>query len=213
MKLLIIDDHPIVRSGIETLIRQNDSDLIIAQAANAEDAMRMLDEQADFKVAILDLQMPGMSGLDAISTISGKCPELKIIVLSMSDSPHDVRSAFARGARGYVPKSAGPNTLLLAIRIVTNGERYVPPLILEEQPVPFRSGPRSPPRDAVDLPLTRRQIEVLRYLTDGAPNKVIANRLGLSEKTVKAHVSAIFKALNVLNRTQAATAARDAGIL
>ncbi|HDR8969306.1 response regulator [Burkholderia vietnamiensis] len=213
MKILIVDDHPILRDGVAALLRQNGEDVTVAQAGNADDAMRMLDQSADFDAIVLDLKLPGMNGLDAISAFAGKCPQLQIIVLSTSEDAADVRAAFARGALGYVPKSAGPHTVLSAIRMVLDGERYVPPLMLDDSSSAASGSPRPAPATRSAGPLTQRQIEVLRYVAEGVPNKVIADRLNLSEKTVKAHVTAIFKALNVLNRTQAAAAARKAGLL
>lgn len=212
MKILIVDDHPILRDSVAALLRQNDDGVTVAQAGNADDAMRMIDQCADFDAVVLDLKLPGLNGLDAISAIAGKRPELRIIVLSTSEDAGDVRAAFVRGALGYVPKSADPRTVLAAIRMVLNGERYVPPLVLDEQPSAAPDGLRPAP-GGINGPLTQRQIEVLRYVAEGVPNKVIADRLDLSEKTVKAHITAIFKALNVLNRTQAAAAARKAGLL
>ncbi|AOJ99064.1 response regulator [Burkholderia vietnamiensis] len=213
MKILIVDDHPILRDGVAALLRQNGEDVTVAQAGNADDAMRMLDQSADFDAIVLDLKLPGMNGLDAISAFAGKCPQLQIIVLSTSEDAADVRAAFARGALGYVPKSAGPHTVLSAIRMVLDGERYVPPLMLDDSSSAASGSPRPAPATRSAGPLTQRQIEVLRYVAEGVPNKVIADRLNLSEKTVKAHVTAIFKALHVLNRTQAAAAARKAGLL
>ncbi|MGS0893219.1 response regulator [Burkholderia stagnalis] len=212
MKILIVDDHPVLRDGVEALLHQSHAGAIVAQASSADDAMRLLDQQADFDVVVLDLKMRGTDGLEAIKAIASKRPELQIIVLSSSENPHDVRAAFAHGALGYVPKSAAPHTLVSAITMVLNGERYVPPLVLDEQAVQD-PGEAARPSSGVTHALTQRQIEVLHQLAEGVPNKVIADRLGLSEKTVKAHVTAIFKSLNVLNRTQAAAAGRKAGLL
>ncbi|KAB0686332.1 response regulator [Burkholderia territorii] len=213
MKILIVDDHPVLRDGVAALLCQNDEDLTVAQVGNADEAMQILGQDSEVDAVVLDLRMPGMNGLEAISTIAGIRPEVQIIVLSTSEDPGDVRAAFARGALGYVPKSAGPHTVLSAIKMVLNGERYVPPLVLDELLSPSADDSRNlAPSPASGL-LTQRQIEVLRYLADGVPNKVIADKLDLSEKTVKAHVTAIFRALNVLNRTQAAAAARKAGLL
>ncbi|KVK93180.1 response regulator [Burkholderia territorii] len=213
MKILIVDDHPVLRDGVAALLCQNDEDLTVAQVGNADEAMQILGQDSEVDAVVLDLRMPGMNGLEAISTIAGIRPEVQIIVLSTSEDPGDVRAAFARGALGYVPKSAGPHTVLSAIKMVLNGERYVPPLVLDELLSPSGDDSRNlVPSPAGGL-LTQRQIEVLRYLADGVPNKVIADKLDLSEKTVKAHVTAIFRALNVLNRTQAAAAARKAGLL
>ncbi|MBU9434550.1 response regulator [Burkholderia multivorans] len=209
MKILIVDDHPVLRDGVEALLRRNDAALAVVQAASADDAMQMLDQHADIDAIVLDLKMRGTSGVDAIAALARARPALQIIVLSSSEDPRDVRAAFAHGALGYVPKSASPHTLLSAIVMVLNGERYVPPLLLDDG----AAYTIEPPRQATGAPLTPRQIEVLRYLAEGVPNKVIADRLGLSEKTVKAHITAIFRTLHVLNRTQAAAAGRKAGLI
>jgi DNA-binding NarL/FixJ family response regulator len=123
-----------------------------------------------------------------------------------------VRSALANGALGYVPKSAADHTLLSAIRVVLNGDVYVPPFVMV-QTTPTQSGAlKSAARP--DRPvLTDRQIEVLQRISTGQLNKIIAAELGLSEKTVKSHITAIFKALNVMNRSQAAAAGREAGLI
>ncbi|WP_254608082.1 response regulator [Burkholderia lata] len=209
MKILIVDDHAILRDGVEMLLRRGDGDTVVVQANSADDAVRLLDEHADLDAIVLDLKLQGMDGLDALSVFATMRPGLPVIVLSSSEDPGAVRSAFAQGAMGYVPKSASPRTLLSAIRIALNGERYVPPLLLDDP------APRPPDGAAAarGSTLTQRQVEVLRYLAEGVPNKVIADKLGLSEKTVKAHITAIFKALNVINRTQAAAAGRKAGLL
>ncbi|CAB5281341.1 two component LuxR family transcriptional regulator [Burkholderia multivorans] len=209
MKILIVDDHPVLRDGVEALLRRNDAALAVLQAASADDAMQMLDQHADIDAIVLDLKMRGTSGVDAIAALARARPALQIIVLSSSEDPRDVRAAFAHGALGYVPKSASPHTLLSAIVMVLNGERYVPPLLLDDG----AAYTIEPPRQAAGAPLTPRQIEVLRYLAEGVPNKVIADQLGLSEKTVKAHITAIFRTLHVLNRTQAAAAGRKAGLI
>jgi DNA-binding NarL/FixJ family response regulator len=213
MKILIVDDHAILRDGVEMLLRQEDGGTVVVQASNADDAMLMLDRHTDLDAIVLDLKLQGMDGLEALALFSHKRPGLPVIVLSSSEDLGAVRHAFAQGAMGYVPKSAGPRTLLSAIRIALNGERYVPPLLLDEHAAPPTDGTANPPPAWRDSTLTQRQIEVLRHLAEGVPNKVIADKLGLSEKTVKAHITAIFKALNVINRTQAAAAGRKAGLI
>jgi DNA-binding NarL/FixJ family response regulator len=135
-----------------------------------------------------------------------------VIVLSSSEEPRDARRALAQGALGYVSKSASQHTLISAIKLVLQGEIYVPPLILNETGGSGHAAPFSRNADT-GPPLTPRQIEVLRRLSEGQPNKIIARELGLSERTVKAHITAIFKALNVVNRTQAAAVGRHAGLI
>jgi DNA-binding NarL/FixJ family response regulator len=212
MKILIADDHPVLREGLGALLRQAGPDTAIVEAKHAAEALRLAEEHLDLDIVVLDLMMPGMDGLSAIAAFGQARPDLPVIVLSSSENPYDVRRALAQGALGYVPKSASQRTLLSAIKMVLNGEIYVPPLLLDEPPAAAkptfqrRSGPGG------EL-LTERQIDVLKRLGTGEPNKIIARELDLSEKTVKAHITAIFKALDVVNRTQAAAVARETGLI
>jgi two-component system, NarL family, nitrate/nitrite response regulator NarL len=212
MKLLVVDDHPVLRGGLSALLLQIENDVVVLQAGSAEEGLALAAETSDLDIVILDIAMPGMNGFQAIAEFGRLRPELPVIVLSSSESPKDVRQALAQGALGYVPKSANQHTLLAAVRLVMNGDLYVPPLILDDADAarltPFRS------RESAEKPvLTDRQVAVLRSVSEGRSNKEIAFKLGLSEKTVKAHITAIFKILNVINRTQAATAGRENGLI
>ncbi len=211
MKLLIVDDHPVLREGLAALLRQTGPDTAIVQAENATMALGLLDQHPDLDVVVLDLMMPGIGGMAAITEFGRKRPDLPVIVLSSSEDPHEARRALALGALGYVPKSAGQHTLISAIELVMKGEIYIPPLILTEGS--RRGGSQHASVIGSTASLTERQVDVLRRLSAGQPNKVIAYELELSEKTVKAHITAIFKALNVVNRTQAAAIGREAGII
>ena len=157
---------------------------------------------------MLDLMMPGMAGMTAIREFGKRRADVPVIVLSSSEDPDDVRHALAAGALGYVPKSASPQTLVSALRFVLLGNIYVPPFILDQvsnladETAAAGTGAALAPR------LTDRQVEVLRLVCQGYSNKEIGRLLGLSDKTVKTHITAIFKALNVSNRTQAASVAR-----
>jgi len=211
MKLLVVDDHPVVREGLVALLRQAGPDTVVVQAGSAAEALQQIEANPDLDIVILDLVMPGTGGLPAIAAFGRIRPDLPVIILSSSEDPQDARRALAQGALGYVPKSASQHVLLSAIRLVLNGDRYVPPLILNEV---ANARPAQPSRRGENGEiLTERQIEVLRRLSVGQPNKIIALDLDLSEKTVKAHVTAIFKALDVVNRTQAAVAGREAGLI
>jgi two-component system nitrate/nitrite response regulator NarL len=212
MKLLIVDDHPFLRDGLAALLMQIGPDTTVLQAREANEGIAMVDNHLDLDVVILDLAMPGMEGLQALSEFGRKRPDLPVIVLSSSEDPRDVRRALASGALGYVPKSASQHVLLSAIRLVLNGDLYVPPLILDEK---FNTNVRRTTNTEGESSrlLTARQIEILTLLSEGKPNKTIAATLALSEKTVKTHITAIFKALNVVNRTQAAAAGREQGII
>jgi two-component system, NarL family, nitrate/nitrite response regulator NarL len=212
MKVLIVDDHPVVRDGVATLLRQMGTDTTVLEAGGAAQALALVAEHADLDVVILDIVMPGLDGFGAIAEFGRVRPELPVIVLSSSEDAQIVRQAFAHGALGYVPKSASRHTLLSAIHLVMSGEIYLPALILNETDS-RKIAPGSVENARSPSALTDRQIEVLRLMAEGRTNLAIALELGLSEKTVKAHVTAIFKALNVLNRTQAATFARENGLI
>lgn len=212
MKLLVVDDHPVLRGGLCALLQQLGNEVIVLQASNAEDGLELVTQNPDLDIVLLDIAMPGMDGLKAIAEFGRLRPELPVVVLSSSESPKDVRGALAQGALGYIPKSANQHTLLAAVRLVMNGDLYVPPLILDEADAARLTHFRS--TESVGKPLlTDRQVSVLRAISEGRSNKEIAFELTLSEKTVKAHITAIFKILNVINRTQAAATGRKNGLI
>jgi DNA-binding NarL/FixJ family response regulator len=207
MKFLVVDDHPILREGLASLLQQAADGNQVVLASDSAEGLRLAALHADLDLVLLDLAMPGMDGMRAIAAFGQQRPALPVVVLSSSEDPEDVHSALSAGALGYVPKSAPAHTLLAALNLVLAGEVYVPPLLLNRprHAVSPTAGAEGPAR------LTERQIEVLRLLSAGESNKEIGLKLGLSEKTVKAHVTAIFRSLHVVNRTQAASAARKAG--
>jgi two-component system nitrate/nitrite response regulator NarL len=212
MNVLVVDDHPVLREGIAALLRQAGPDTVVLQEGDVAGALKLAVERLDLDVIVLDLMMPGMGGMQAIAEFGRVRADVPVIVLSSSEDPRDARKALAQGALGYVPKSASQHTLVSAIRLVLNGEIYVPPLILNEIG-DARQRQFGGPGGSRSATLTERQIDVLKRLSAGQPNKVIARDLDLSEKTVKAHITAIFKALNVVNRTQAALVGREAGLI
>lgn len=209
MKVLVVDDHSIVRQGLAALLRQEGPDTEVVHAADQREGLEAVEAHPDLDAVLLDLNMPGGSGMGAIGEFGRRRPTLPIIILSSSEDPGDVRRALSLGALGYVPKSASPETLLSAVRLVLSGAVYVPPLVLDSQPAPAAFSSSTPGGSA----LTPRQVEVLQALSNGLSNKEIGLKYNLSEKTVKAHVGAIFRSLNVVNRTQAANAARGAGLI
>ena len=210
MNILLVDDHPVLRDGLSTLLAHALVGTTVIQAESVATAVARIVAQPDLDLVILDYLMPVVGGRAAITEVGRARPDLPIIVYSSSENPDDARHALAAGALGYVPKSATPNVLLTAINMVLAGEVYVPPLVLH--PAPASAGVK--PDTPVDLrSLTARQIDVLNLISQGYPNKIIAAQLALSEKTVKAHITAIFKALNVVNRTQAARIGRSTGLI
>jgi two-component system nitrate/nitrite response regulator NarL len=212
MNVLVVDDHPVLREGIAALLRQAGPDTVVHQGGDVAGGLQLAADRPDLDVIVLDLMMPGIGGMEAIAEFGRIRPDVPVIVLSSSEDPRDARKALAQGALGYVPKSASQHTLVSAIRLVLNGELYVPPLILNEvsDMTSRRLGQVGRGGAAA---LTERQVEVLKRLSEGQPNKIIAHELELSEKTVKAHITAIFKALNVVNRTQAALVGKEMGLI
>jgi two-component system nitrate/nitrite response regulator NarL len=212
MRFLIVDDHAVLRSGLTALLRQVEPETSVVEASDAAQGLELVTRHADLDAAFLDLEMPGIRGIPVIEEFGKRRPDLPIIVFSASEDPRDVRLALAAGALGYVPKSASATTLIAAVRLVLQGEVYVPPLMLNDatsEPTRAAAAENSPAPGR----LTERQAEVLRRIALGQSNKEIAAALDLSEKTVKVHVSGVFRTLNVVNRAQAAHAARHAGLV
>ena len=210
MKLLVIDDQPIVLDGIAALLAGSSPGATVLTARDAQTGFKLAEQHPDLDIVLLDLKLPGVSGHAAIGEFGRLMPSVPVIVLSSSEDPEDVCKSIELGALGYVPKSASRHTLMAAIGLVMSGEIYVPSLMADRM-----SGetPKAESVEAAAPRLTERQIEVLRLLSHGLTNKDIAKRINLSEKTVKIHISAIFRALNVINRTQAAKVGRELGLL
>ena len=202
MKMLVVDDHAVLRQGLTALLKDSGLAQDVLQAADRAEGLALLAANSDLDAVLLDLKLPDSEGLSAITAFARASPATPIIVVSASEDPGEARRALDMGALGYVPKSAPADTLVSAVRLVLAGGVYVPPLVLNATP---GEGSRWET-------LTPRQREVLAAVAAGLSNKEIGLRFNLSEKTVKVHVGAIFRALDVANRTQAATAARAAGL-
>lgn len=202
MKMLVVDDHAVLRQGLAALLKDSGVATEVLHAADRAQGLAILAANTDLDAILLDLKLPDSEGLSAITAFAQTSPATPIIIVSASEHPAEVRRALDMGALGYVPKSATPETLISAVRLVMAGGIYVPPLVLNAPPSP----------DGQVETLTPRQREVLAVVAAGFSNKQISARFNLSEKTVKVHVGAIFRALGVVNRTQAATAARAAGL-
>jgi two-component system, NarL family, nitrate/nitrite response regulator NarL len=212
MKLLIVDDHPVVRDGLAALLRQLGPDVTVLIAEDGSRGLGVVESHPDLDIVVLDLAMPGSDGFGTLHEFGRRQPQLPVVVVSSSEDPRDVRRALASGALGYIPKSASPRTILAAMQFVLAGNVYVPTLLAQDQTSkPNEAADHSNPGKAASL--TARQTDVLRLLCEGRSNKEIGRKLGLSEKTVKVHVSALFKALNVANRLQAAAMADKAGLI
>lgn len=208
MRILIGDDHVLFREGLRRLLEQLKDGSVFQEASNFDDMLALCGSGETFDLVLTDLRMPGWPGFSGIQALREKQPNAKVVVVSASEAHHDVRDALEHGAAGYIPKSSSVKIMLSALDLIFSGGVYVPPTVLREggeAPEPGRSA--VPPADpALEQLLTQRQREVLERLREGKSNKQIAHELGLSEGTVKIHMTAIFKSLGVRNRTQAAMA-------
>ncbi len=194
------------RQGVAFFLHSFAGDAAVFQANSGADALRVADRHGHFDLALVDLNMQGMDGLSTLVGLRRRQPTLRTVMLSASESPADMSRSLAAGADGYIPKSADHVQLRLALEQVLAGQAYVPELPPGTDVSPM--APSGAGHTSGEWGLTGRQQEVLDLMSEGLSNKLIADRLGIAEKTIKIHVSAIFKALGVTNRTQAVMATR-----
>ncbi len=206
MKILVIDDHPLIQDALSQLLPQLGEEIVVCGAVDAATATQFLDDEPDIDLVLLDLALPGTRGMDLLADLMQDYPGVPVVVLSATHDRATVNAAMAAGARGFIAKTADARELLDAIRQVRDGGDYLTPDITL---VPDGDGVRIAP-DA--LGLTSRQADVLLLMIQGKPNKLICRDLKLSEGTVKVHVSAILKALRVHSRTQAVAMLAQRGI-
>lgn len=206
MKLLIVDDHPMVRAGVAAMLDMSDDSGSVLTAKDVPEALKLVVDHLDLDLVLLDIVMPGIDGISAIGDFGRVRPDLPVILLAASEDPDDIRRGLAAGALGYVPKSASADTLRSAIKLVLSGEIYVPPVMVHGSAT--ASALKRP-----SIPLTERQMAVLKLLGRNLSNKVIGRELNVSERTVKAHLTAIFKSFGVVKRVEAVEYARRTGLL
>ena len=217
LKVLVIDDHPLVQEGVSAALETLADNVTVMSARDGEQGLGLAAENPDLDLVLLDLALPGISGFNLIGKLHEKLPSLPVVVLSALEDPENVRHAINAGAMGFVPKSAATKVLIEVLQQVLEGNVTVPLALQSSGPpvshaLPGATDSQSGTEPDVAL-LTLRQLEVLSRVCQGKTNKQIATELGLSEKTVKAHVTAIFKVLGVVNRTQAVLVARRVGMI
>ena len=209
IRVLIADDHPVFRAGLRMLIDREDDMECVAEAGTAQEAIdKALACRPD--VAVLDLRMPGGDGIATIRRIAAEVPDAGVLLLTMHEDEQSVLAAMRAGARGYVVKGSAEDDIMRAIRSVGRGEAIFGPSVAGHILELFASAPSPAARAFPDL--TEREREILELLAGAASNGQIAQRLGLSTKTIRNHVSAICNKLQVVDRAQAVLKARDAGL-
>lgn len=199
MRIILADDHVMIREGLRPFVERIAADAIVQEAGSFPDVLELLkDGPAD--LVILDLKMPGMNGYQGLVTLRQMFPQMRCVMLSaMADRDH-VLEAIRLGADGFIPKHLSGATMVSALQLVLSGERFIPAMLLDKN---SESGAEA--GDGSDLigRLTPRERDILRLLREGLANKVIANRLEVSEVTVKSHLGNVFRKLGVQNRLQA----------
>jgi len=219
MKILIADDHRLVIEAVKAKLSELEPGIEFVLAMSVDELLAGATDDLD--LALIDLNMPGADGQAHIDEIRHRHPAVPVMVLSGYEDPAVMRSALERGVLGFIPKAYSPDVMLSAVRLVLAGGVYVPPMMLTALPPGIvagvapqaaetlsRGGAGSQTLEHLRNVLTERQVEVLQLLSQGKPNKLIGRSLGISEGTVKIHLAAIFRALNVRNRTEAVVAAQ-----
>ncbi len=208
MKFLLVDDHVLIREALRGVMKELDAGATILEASRWGEAARLLNEQADITLVLLDLGLPDHDGFAALAEARACHPKTPVVILSGNSDRGAVERALGLGAFGFIPKSGERDVMLGALRLVLSGGIYIPPEILARSETPATRPAPASHRAAgaavlADLGLTARQIDVLNLMRQGKSNKAICRELDLAEATVKNHVTAILKALKVTNRTEA----------
>jgi DNA-binding NarL/FixJ family response regulator len=204
IRVLIADDHGVVRTGLEQLVSTFEGVELVGSATNGEEAVSLAEERAP-DVVLMDLEMPTLDGIEATRRIKAAQPELAVVVLTSFSDRDRILRALDAGAAGYLLKDAEPEELEKAIAAAARGEAPLDPKAA--QAVLSARGAASPASE-----LSEREREVLAMVAEGLPNKLIARRLAISEKTVKAHLTSVFRTIGVTDRTQAALWAQRNGL-
>ena len=197
LRIVIADDHPLMRAALATALAALGPAVEFLEAANHDEALALVMREPAPDLALMDLHMPGPRGVDGIREMRARAPQVPLAIVSAEDDRAAVRALLALGVAGFIPKTDKPAVIASAVRLILAGGVYVPPELVNGAEKPRDSGG-----------LTERQMDVVRLLAQGLSNKAIARQLGVSEGTIKVHLLAVFRALDVRNRTSAVLAAK-----
>lgn len=210
MRLLVVDDHSLIREAVRHVVQSLAESVTVLTAADCDAGFAIAEREHDLELLLLDFNLRGLSGVPAIKAWRQAHPALPVVVLSSADDRATVLAAMAAGAAGFIPKASSNEVMVSALRLVLAGGKYLPAEVL----ACGDGGPAGTAAAATleSLNLSPRQLQVLQLIALGKPNKIICDELGLAERTVKAHVTEVLRALGVSSRTQAALAAARLGL-
>jgi len=212
LKVLVVDDHPLICEALRQVLRALDKDIELVEAGDAHAALAAAGAAERLDLILLDLALPGADGFEVLRELRERHPSFPVVVLSASEQAEIVMRALDAGAMGFIPKTSSNELLLGALRLVLSGGVYLPADLLRHSPTPALVSKPAAEVHYRNLGLTERQAQVLALLVQGKPNKLICRDLDLAEGTVKIHVTAILKALGVSNRSQAVIAVGKLGL-
>ena len=210
MKVLIVDDHALIRDALRSVLRELAADASVLEASDARQAMRLVETNPDLHLVVLDLGLPDRDGVAVLTDLRKRHATISVVVLSAMQDRNSVLRALELGALGFIPKAASRDVMVNALRLVFAGGVYIPPEALA-RPAADDAKALARPASPAGLGLTERQLDVLALMMQGKSNKMISRRLDVAEPTVKHHVTAILKALKVANRTEAVIAVGSLG--
>jgi DNA-binding NarL/FixJ family response regulator len=213
LTILLVDDHPLFVDGMRLVLAQYATTVRLLAAHDCASAQTMATTCSDIDLVLLDVKLPGASGMSCLTSFRGNFPLLPVIMLSANEDPEVVQRALRHGAQGYIPKSSTTEVMLNAVRLVLGGGVYVPAQALSGDYQRSRGLLAGACASSAPADLTRRQQDVLQLLAAGQSNKEIARALHVADGTVRAHVTAILRALGAANRTQAGMRATRLGLV
>ena len=212
MKILIVDDNLLIRDALRGVLREVKADAEVLEASDSQQAMTLVAENSDLGLVLLDLSLPDRNGFAVLSELRERYPAISVVVLSGSQDRDSVMKSLDLGALGFIPKSGQRQVMVSALQLVFAGGIYIPPeILLRAEASAAQPGSKRQQASPAELGLTDRQLDVLALIMQGKSNKAICRVLDLAEPTVKNHVTAILKALQVTNRTEAVIAVGELG--
>ncbi|MBL4773777.1 MAG: response regulator transcription factor [Alcanivoracaceae bacterium] len=202
MKIIIADDHDLVKDAISTLIKRDDQEAEVLTASNFDQAYEILTDNPDTSLVLLDVFMPHMNNMESIKKMVADFPEIPVVMISGAAKQQDVEKCFSYGVRGFILKTMNGKALVSVLKMIIDGVKYIPDIMLQ---------PKSDEPAINSIGLSKREEQVLKLLFKGLPNKVISQNLFIEESTVKLHLRALFKKLAAKNRTDLVIKAIKAG--